>query len=186
MKLKLVSRSADKKGETKSLRRANMIPSIIYAQGKQAETIALNSAELSALMRTVPSGRLSTTILTLVGENGSERKAIIKDIQYHPTTYNVLHLDFEELIDGQPVNVKVPIECTGVVDCVGVKLGGVLRQVIRHLRVRCLPKDIPSAFQLDVRSMDARDSRRLSDLEMPNTVRPLADLREVAVVIAKR
>ncbi len=111
---------------------------------------------------------------------------ILKDIQYDPTNYSIIHLDFEELLDDVPVNVKVPIECTGVVDCTGVKLGGILRQVIRHLRVRCLPKDMPSFFQVDVKAMGIMDVKRLADLNIPQTVRPLADMNEVAVVIAKR
>ncbi len=100
--------------------------------------------------------------------------------------YSVIHLDFEELHSDVPVTVKVPIEMTGVVDCIGVKLGGILRQVIRHVKVRCLPKDIPSCFYLDVKSLDLRQSRRLNDLEIPETLRPLVDLNEVAVLIAKR
>jgi large subunit ribosomal protein L25 len=95
-------------------------------------------------------------------------------------------MDFEELADDVPVNVKVPIECAGIVDCIGIKLGGVLRQVIRSLKVRCLPKDIPNAFVIDIRSMNQRETRRLSDLNIPESIRPLVDLNEVAVAIVKR
>lgn len=185
MKLQISKRSADKKGDTKKLRREGFIPAVIYLRGKEGENVALRSSEFSSLLRLVQPGRLSTQVFTL-DHNGKERRAILKEIQYHPTTYNVIHLDFEELHDNLPVNVKVPIECTGVVDCIGVKLGGVLRQVIRHLRVRCLPKDIPTVFQLDVKNLGQRETRRLKDLEIPKTIRPLADLNEVAVVIVKR
>ena len=58
--------------------------------------------------------------------------------------------------------------------------------MIRHLRVRCLPQDIPSHFELDVRDLGIGQSKRLSDLEIPNTVRPLMNLKEVAAVIVKR
>lgn len=186
MKLKTISRSTEKKSENKKLRREGLIPSIIYTRGKDAESIAVDRIEFGSLLRKVQSGRLSTTIFTLVGEDGKERRAIVKDIQYKPTNYEVIHLDFEELIDKLPINVKVPIECTGIVDCIGVKLGGVLRQVIRHVRVRCLPKDIPNAFQIDVKTLNQRESRRLKDIEIPKTIRPLVDLNEVAVLIAKR
>lgn len=186
MKLKVFKRAGQRKSEVSKIRREGNIPAIVYLKGKAAENIAVSGTDFNSLLRTVQPGRLSTTIFTLVGEDGKEYPAIIKEIQYAPTTYQVQHLDFEELVDGVKVSVKVPIECTGVVDCVGVKLGGVLRQVIRYLRVRCLPKDIPTAFQLDVKTLAQRESRRLSDLTIPNTVRPLADLKEVAVVIAKR
>lgn len=187
MKLNVTKRTAGKKSESKQLRRAGQIPAIIYMRGKeQADNIVLNSTEFNAFLRQVQPGRLSTQVFTLVDENGKERRALLKEIQYHVTRYDVLHLDFEELVDNVPVNVKVPIECVGVVDCVGIKLGGVLRQVIRYLKVRCLPKDIPASFVLDIRNMAQRETRRLKDLNIPETIRPLVDLNEVAVAIVKR
>jgi large subunit ribosomal protein L25 len=186
MKLQMFARSTDKKSESKRIRREGNVPAVIYRGNKLSEAIAVNGTELSTIMRQVQPGRLPTTVFTLVDKDGKEHKAILKDIQYEITTYKVSHLDFEELKNDTKVNVKVPIECTGVVDCVGIKLGGVLRQVIRHLRVRCLPKDIPATFELDVRELEEWGSKRLSALKIPASVRPLVDLNEVAVVIVKR
>ena len=129
---------------------------------------------------------MPTSVFTLVDDKGKERKAIIKDIQYNVTNYQVIHLDFEELLDDIKVNIKVPIEFIGAAESPGVKLGGVVRQVIRHLKVRCLPKDIPTYFLLDVKDLGPRQSKRLKDLNIPQTIRPLADLNEVALVIVKR
>jgi large subunit ribosomal protein L25 len=186
MELQYITRPANKKSDAKKLRREGYIPAIIYARNKESETIAIKSSEFTALMRKVQPGRLSTTIFTLSGGNQGQRRAIIKDIDYKVTTYDVLHLDFEDLVEGRPINVKVPIECVGVADCVGVKLGNVIRQVIRRLKVRCLPKDIPSVFEIDVRAMGPRETRRLKDLSIPQTLRPLADLNEVAIAMVKR
>jgi large subunit ribosomal protein L25 len=187
MKLNVKNRAAGKKSESKQLRRAGQIPAILYTRGKEAaNNIAISSSEFEAILRQIQPGRLSTQIFTLVDEKGKEHRGLLKEIQYHVTTYDVIHLDFEELVDNVPVNVKVPIECSGIVDCIGIKLGGVLRQVIRHLRVRCLPKDIPIAFVFDIRNMAQRETRRLRDLEIPDTIRPLVDLNEVAVAIVKR
>jgi len=186
MKLKVVPRQGNKKSETSRLRREGLIPAVLYIKGKEGENVTVQSKEFGALLRSVKSGHLPTTVFTLVDEKGRERRAVIKDIQYHVTTYNVVHLDFEELLSDQKVNIKVPIECVGVVECVGVKLGGVLRQVIRHVRVRCMPKDLPSYFELDVKDMGLKQSKRLSDLTIPATVRPLADMHEVVAAIVKR
>jgi large subunit ribosomal protein L25 len=186
MNLQIVKRSKNKKSEVRQLRRDGHIPAVLYVRETEGQFFSIRSSEFSGFLRNVKPGHLPTTLFTLVDEQGKKRKAIIKDIQYNITTYDVIHLDFEELSDNVPVNVKVPIECTRVADCIGVKLGGVLRQVIRHLRVRCLPKDIPSFFTLDVASLDQRQSKRLSDLEIPNTVKPLVDLNVVAVAIVKR
>lgn len=186
MKLQMLARAGEKKSELKKIRREGYVPAVIYMRNKPSENISIKASEFTAALRQVQPGRLSTTQFTLTGADGKHHRAILKDIQYEITTYNVMHLDFEALKDDVKVNVKVPIDCIGAVDCVGIKLGGVLRQVIRHLRVRCLPRDIPSAFELDIKSMGERDSRRLSDLTIPSSVRPLADLHEVAAVIVKR
>lgn len=185
MKLKVFPRKGKNKSEINKIRREQNIPAIIYHRTKEAETITVHGNDFSGLLRNVQSGRLPTTIFELVDEKGKVRRALVKEIQYNPTNYDVRHLDFEELIDDVKINVNVPIECVGVVDCVGVKLGGTLRQVIRNLRVRCLPKDLPSCFNVDVKNMNVFEVKRLSDLEIPQTVRPLGDLNEVAVVVAK-
>ena len=186
MKLKVLKRELLKKSESKKIRREGNIPAVIYSEGKESQSIIVDGLEFSSLLRSVVPGRLSTTILTLTDEHGKERRAIVKDIQYHVTSYDVVHLDFEALSDKIPVSLNIPIECSGVVDCAGIKLGGVLRQVIRSLRVRCLPKDIPVSFVLDVRSMVLYDVKRLAALEIPKTVRPMANMNEVAIIIAKR
>ncbi|ADI38181.1 50S ribosomal protein L25 [Waddlia chondrophila 2032/99] len=186
MKLKFEQRTAEKKSDSRSLRNLGKIPAVLYVRGKDSEAIAVDAADFETVLRTVKKGRLSTTKLALVDGTGKERNVLVKDIQYHVTTYNVLHLDFEELLDNVKIKVKVPIECVGEVDCVGIKLGGVLRRVIRYLRVHCLPKDLPEFFKMDVKTLGLKESRKLSDLEIPETVRPLMDLNEVAVTIAKR
>lgn len=186
MKLNVTSRKAVKKSECKQMRREGLVPAVIYTKGASAETIAINAKEFSTLLRKVKPGHLATTVFELVGEAGKSQRAIVKDIQYNPVNYDVIHLDFELLDEKIQINVNIPIEFTGVADCVGVKLGGVIRQVIRGLKVRCYPKDMPASFQLDVQNMSMRDCKRLKDLEIPNAVRPLIDLNEVVVVIAKR
>lgn len=186
MRLQVFKRNILKKSETKRIRRQGDVPSVLYVRGKATDSLVVRGSEFEAILRNAQPGRLSTTCFTLVDEEGKERRAILKEIQYEPTTYHVQHLDFEELFDDVKVKVKVPIEYLGVADCVGVKLGGVLRQVIRHIRVSCLPSDIPSSFQMDIKNLALMESKRLSDLDIPETVRPLADLREVAVLIAKR
>lgn len=186
MKLKYQKRNAERKSENKQLRRDGAIPAVLYARGQDSKNISIESAEYASFLRDVQPGRLSTTIVELIGEDNVALKAVFKDIQYHPTTYDVLHLDFEALNDSHEVNINVPIECTSVAECVGVKLGGVLRMVVRKTRVRCLPENIPTVFQIDVKTLGVRESRRLKDIQWPENVRPLDDLNQVAAIIAKR
>lgn len=186
MKLHTLKRAAGAKGAINKLRREGYIPCVLYAREKAGETLAVNAVEFQSHMRQVKSGHLPTTVFTLVDELGQKRNVLVKEIQYNPVNYAVVHLDFLELVKGHKINVKVPIECTGQVDCVGVKLGGVLRQVIRHALVRCLAQDLPSHFELDVKQLGLRQSKRIKDLQIPQTIRPLNSLDEVVAAIVKR
>src|SRR5262249_34399577 len=118
MKLHILPRAGNKKNETTRLRREGYIPAVLYVRGKSGDNLAVKSSEFNTFLRHVKSGHLPTTIFTLTDDKGHTRQAIIKDIQYHITTYDVIHLDFEELVPDQKINVKVPIECTGLADCV--------------------------------------------------------------------
>ena len=185
MKLNVSKRKAEKKSESQQLRRAGQIPAVIYSKGGEGEPVAIEAAAFQQCLRAIPKGRLATTRFVLVDSNGKGRQAIVKDIQYHVTTYNILHLDFEELHEEVAVNVNVPIEYKGESVSPGVKLGGVVRQVLRSVKVKCLPQHIPDAFLIDISRMQMRESKRLSDIEFLET-KPCAPLDEVALAIVKR
>lgn len=185
MELNIIRREEQRKSATKKLRREGQIPAVLYGEANKAEAIAIASAELQGILRQVLPGRLSTTLFKLK-EGTTSYQAVLKDVQYHPTTYDIIHVDFQILQKDKPVTVKVPIECIGIADCQGIKLGGFLRQVIRYLPVECLPADIPSYYEVDVSGLNIKQSKRLSDLPISSKVRPLAKLKEVVVVIAKK
>jgi large subunit ribosomal protein L25 len=177
--------TSDRTGKAKRLRTEGMIPAIIYVKKGNSRALSVPLAEFEAALRSIPRGNLSTTIFTLNTSEG-EVRALVKDIQYHVTTYNILHLDFQELKDGVTVNVNVPVHLVGGDRSPGVKLGGVVRPVIRTLRVNCLPKQIPTQLVLDVSDLSMGQTMRLRDIALEEGVKPLAKMDEVAVVIAKR
>lgn len=185
MKLTAKKRAGEVKSETKQMRREGNIPAVFYSPGQTGQSIEVNGVEFEAALRKMKPGRLSTTIFELEID-GKTYKTLVKDIQYDLTTYRVIHLDLIQLEEKVSVKVNVPIEFTGVGDCIGVKLGGALRQIIRKVTVTCLPKDIPANFELDVREMKMRQAKRLSDIAMPAGVNPVATMDEVVVIIAKR
>ncbi len=125
MELKVFKRPDTKSGTTKKLRAEGKIPAVIYHSGKFNENIYFNLEDFETILRKIEKGKLSTTILTLL-DNKKKYKTIIKDIHYHLTTYNIIHIDFEVLQDSNPVSINVPITCVGIADCVGIKLGGEL------------------------------------------------------------
>lgn len=185
MKLSLSKRKAETKSEKNLIRHRGNILAVVYSKGKENHLVSINGIEFDSLLRQIQQGQLPTTVIELEGD-GLSFKTVIKDIQYDPTTYKVLHLDFLELNTETSVNVNVPIRCIGMMESPGIKLGGFLRQVIRHLRVNCLPKNMPKEFVLDVRDLGMKQTKRIKDVKMPAGVVPLAPLNEVVVVIAKR
>lgn len=185
MKLKISKRAGEKKSELTKIRHEKNIPAVLYQRAKPSEKILINGAEYQAIIRVMKTGYISTTVFEL-DNGGKTTKAIVKEVQYHPTTYQVLHIDFQELADDIYIEVNVPVNCIGVADCAGIKLGGFLREVSRHVKVRCLPKDMPTEFNIDVKSMNIGQSKRVKDLSISENIRTLKSLEDVVVVIAKR
>lgn len=185
MKLSVSPRTSERKSDTKKLRRQGQVPGVLYGLKEANKNVYFQLDQLQAILRGMNPGLLATTLFELEGD-GKTQQAIVKEIQYHPASYAILHVDFALVSDEKPVSVNVPIQVTGLAECAGIKLGGFMRQVIRSLKVRCLPKDIPQEFVLDVRELDVGQSKKLSDLSIPEGVRPLAKMKEVAVVIAKK
>lgn len=184
MKINIKPRAEKKKGAINEIRRSGGIPAVLYTKTGPCQTIVISSTDFSTVLRGMKQGHLPTTVFTLV-DGKKETRAIIKDIQRNITNYQVTHIDFEELVDNIPVSIKVPIICVGLAECIGVKLGGFLRQVIRYVKVECLPKDMPQEFAVNVKDLGIKQTKRLSDISMPKGVRPLASMDEVVVVVAK-
>ena len=184
MKLTVKQRGKERKGALNEIRRSGGIPAVLYTKGRTGEAIAIDSTEFNAHLRALKSGHLPTTIFTLESE-GKQRRAIIKDIQRNIITYQVSHIDFEEIVENTPISLKIPITLVGMAECAGVKLGGILRQVIRYVKVECLPKDIPTELTLDVKDLGIKQKRRLSELQLPKGIKPLVNMEEVVVVVAK-
>lgn len=185
MKLEIAKRTTGKKGANNQIRRDGNIPAILYNSKGATHTITVKGDEFKAVLRGMKSGLLATTVFELKLD-GHTVKAIVKDIQYHVANYNIEHLDFLEIKEHEKVTVNVPIQLTGAADCVGVKLGGFIRQPIRTLKVTCLPKDIPQELFVDVRELGIAESKTLADIAIPPNVVSCASMSEVAVLIGKK
>src|SRR5690606_28448620 len=167
------------------IRREGNIPAILYNSKGEGHPITIKGDEFKAILRGLKQGLLATTVFEL-NVAGHKVKAIVKDIQYHVASYNIEHIDFLELKEDEEVTVNVPIQLVGAADCVGVKLGGFIRQAIRTLKVTCLPKHIPQELFVDVKELGIAQSKTLSDIAIPANVTPRASMKEVAVVVGKK
>jgi large subunit ribosomal protein L25 len=183
--LTLSKRDTSSKSQLTKIRRAGDIPAVMYSSRQESTPVTVSGPEYAAILRGVKEGYLPVTIFKLTLD-GKEYKAVIKGIEYHKTTYNVQHIDFQILEDGVMLDIKIPVNFTGVIDCVGIKLGGFLRKVMRHVKVRCLPKDIPSDFPVDIRELNIGSTTKVSDITRVDGVKLLVKDKDVLAVIAKR
>ena len=186
MKLSISPRASERKSDTKKLRRQGQIPGVLYGSKKTNQNIFFPLEEFQVILRQLRQGLLATTVFTLHDQEGKTSKAIVKEVQYHPASYAILHVDFILISDRDEVTVNIPIQISGVAECAGVKLGGFMRHVVRSMKARCLLKDLPQELVLDVRELEIGQSKTLADVSLPAGVRSLSRMKEVAVVIAKK
>ncbi len=185
MKLAVYKRTKEKKSELAKIRQGGDIPAVLCTAKGESQTVFVKGREFEAFLRSIRPGHLSTQIIEISLE-GKKFQGLIKEVQYHRTSYKVEHIDFYLLQEERPVVLNVPIELEGAADCLGVKKGGMVRQIVRRMKVRCLPKDIPFNFKLDVSGLDMGESKRLLDITLPSSIKPLAKLKEVLVTVVKR
>lgn len=186
VEMTFMPRTALKESKAKQLVRGDYIPFVMYASGTENTVGMVKKVDVQSLLRNVRPGFLPTTKIVLKDDSGKTFEVLVKEIQYKPTTYDVIHLDFLQLLPNKKVKVKVPVDLLNQVDCIGVKMGGFLRQVMRHVRVSCLPKDIPSHFEVDLLNLDVGQVRKVQDLQMSKDVTPLAHANDIVVNISKR
>jgi large subunit ribosomal protein L25 len=159
LELKGSLRTETGKKFAKRMRRNAEVPAIIYG-GKQNIMISLIESELRELIFTP-----NVYIINLNVE-GKNHKAILKEVQFHPVSDKVLHIDFIEISETKKITISIPIELTGVAE--GVKTGGKLALITRNLKVSALPKHLPDTLKVDITDLVLGKSRLVNDIEFPN------------------
>ena len=157
-------RETSGKGAARKLRAAGEIPAVAYGHGQESRSLTINAHELELLLATI---NPDTTIIDLQVEGGKGAKALIREVQHHPSRPQILHVDFFQIRAGEKLHVDVPIRLHG--SPIGVREeGGVLQEVLRELSVECLPENIPSSIDLDIDNLGLGDSIHVSDVTIEN------------------
>ena len=162
--MKSVSISAEKrvdlgKKEAKTLRAAGKVPCVIYG-GESVQHISATEIAFNNLVYT------PNVYTVAIDIEGTVVNALIKDIQFHPVTDRIIHIDFIELIPGKEVNTEIPVVING--NAIGVRNGGKLRKTLRKLSVRSTPENLPDAITLDISEMKIGDKIYVRDLDATN------------------
>lgn len=129
------------KKATKALRNAGQVPCVVYG----GETPLHFSATELAFKDLVYTANAHTVEIDLGGET---IKAILQDIQFHPVTDRILHIDFYQIFDDKEVMMEIPVHFVGVSR--GVLNGGVLRKTNRKLRIKAVPANLPDYLEADI------------------------------------
>ena len=160
---------------TKRLRRAGLVPGVVYGGGN-GESLSFK-VDWRVLRAVLVDG--SALIDLEVG--GQKRPVIVKDQQLHPVREDVMHIDLLEVRLDETIQTTVGVHIEGVEEAPGVKEGGVLEQVSHQLNVEALPTDIPDVIHVDVSGMEIAATMHLSELSPPEGVTFLDDPEETII-----
>lgn len=147
------------KRAAKELRKQDLVPCNLYGNGKNV-TFTVNVNDVRKLIYTPDTLVVSLTI------DGANCMAVVKELQFHPLTDNLLHIDFLEVTEDKPVTVAIPVQLTGHAE--GVKAGGKLSQEIRKLKVKGLYSNFPDRLVVDVTELGLGKKILVADLAFEN------------------
>jgi large subunit ribosomal protein L25 len=149
------------KRDAKELRYNGMVPAVLYGGTTQTH-FSVSAADLKPVIYTPVVHFIDITVA------GVKSQAIIKDMQFHPLTEKLLHVDFLLLDEKKPITIEIPIRLTGTSP--GVKMGGKLVQKLRKLRIKALPKDHLDNIDVSIEGLEVGKSVRVSDLKVDKMV----------------
>ena len=144
------------KKATKALRNAGQVPCVLYGGDKP---VHFSAPEL-AFSKLVYTPNAHTVVINL--DNGEVLNAVLQDIQFHPVTDRILHVDFYQLFEDKEIALNIPVNLVG--NSKGVKNGGVLRRNNRKLRIKALPANLPDFIEIDITPLKIGDKVAVGDL----------------------
>lgn len=160
------------KGANRRMRRtAQKVPGILYGGGEEPVTLAFAVNDLAKIMQ---SEAFFSQIVTL-DLNGSRQQVIVRDLQRHPATERVLHLDFLRIRGDQEIQLHVPIHFVNEDQCVGVTMSdGLISHSLIEVEISCLPGNLPEFIEVDMAELEVGQSVYLTDLPLPEGVEVVA------------
>lgn len=170
VRLSAEPRDRNGKGAARSLRREGRVPAVVYGHGREPQALSLATREIERILGQISAA--STVIELELG--GRTSRTLIREIQRHPVKRTILHLDFQELVAGESVTVKIPVVLHGTPE--GVRLGGgMLDQVMYELNIQADPANIPGQVAADVTALQIAQVLHVRDLSLPEGVTVLDD-----------
>ena len=160
-------REVQGKGASRRLRRQGMVPAIIYGAGRPPRSLTFDH---NKVVRELENDSFYSSILNIkVGDKA--QAAVVKDIQRHPSKRQILHMDFQRIVEDEKIKMNVPIRYLNAEEAPGVREeGGTVTQLISDIEVTCLPKDLPEYFEVDIANLGMNDMLYVADIPVPEGV----------------
>ena len=172
-------RALGRRAGAKKLRSAGRIPAVIYGRQAQPQNLEVNSKEMGDLIHRSVSENLLVD-LAVKDDSRPKRLALVQEVQHHPLSGKVLHVDFHEIAENEKVTISVPVETSGEAE--GVKTeGGVLEHVLFKIKARGLAKDIPEVITVDVTHLKIGEAIHLGEIKAPEGVELVGD-KHISVI----
>ena len=165
------------KGSARAVRRAGRVPAVIYGDKKKPIGITLESREITKIIH--QPGIFGRLLNIKVSE--SEHTVLTRDIQFHPVTDNVLHMDFLRVSGSAKVAVAIAVEFINEDNCPGIKVGGVLNVVRYEVELLCPATTIPEKITVDLEGLKIGDSVHISTIDLPDGVTPTITDRDFTI-----
>lgn len=167
------------KGAARTLRREGRVPAVIYGHARQPQGLSLSARELGRLLERIAA---EATVIELAID-GTTARTLIREIQRHPFKKEILHVDFQELVAGEKVTVRIPLTLVGTSE--GVRLnGGIIDQTLRELEIRVDPAMIPNHIDVDITSLNIGQSIHVGDLKLAEGIEVMTDTDATICVCA--
>jgi len=161
--VRAVPREGRGKNDSRRVRRKGQVPVTMYGGGVDAVTALAELRDLAAILRS-DTGR--NTIFTLDVEGVEATEVMFADRQIHPVKMRLIHADFKRLVKGEKIEATVPLRLVG--EPIGVReQAGMLEQIVREVEIRCEPREIPEALEVDVTNLEVHHVLHVSDIPLP-------------------
>ncbi len=174
VKLSAKPRSHVGRNSIKQLRSRGAIPANMYGPKTQPSNLEINTKAISNLLSHAVGENILVELEIDHGSKTTKHLSLIQEVQHHAVRGDVLHVDFLEVSMNDLIHTEITIEPIG--ESIGVKShGGLLEQLLRHITIECLPKDLPELIKVDVSKLGLGDALHIRDLVLPEGVKATGD-----------
>lgn len=182
--LKASRRSALGRNAVKKVKAAQAVPAILYGTGIEPQPLQVERRAIDTLLSHAVGENILVNLEIEDGGKSASRLALINEVQHHPVSQSVLHIDFHAVSLTETLVAEVVIEPVGEAN--GVKnFGGLLEQSLRSIEVECLPKDLPELIRVDVSGLNLGDALHVSSLPVLPGVTYLADAEVTVFLVSE-